>query len=394
MVKQPEPETLAPLPPLHQLFVSFLRLGATAFGGPAMIPYIRRMAVEQHKWLDDRSFRDGLALCQTIPGATAVQMSGYVGLRVKGLAGAAATFVAFALPAFLLMLVLSALYVVTQNVPQVTAVFNGLQAVVVAIIANATVSFGRTYLKTWQTALIAIFAAGLFWFGVNPIVAIVLAGVVGLLILQSEPIAHKAATAKRVPYALRSLAILVAILAVGYLVLYLVQPALFELASLMLVIDLFAFGGGFTSVPFMFNQIVSVRHWMDGPTFLNGIALGQITPGPIVITATFVGYVLYGIVGAVLATFSVFLPSFLIVVTITPFFDRLRETRYFNKAIRGVSVSFVGLLLVTTIHFGQNIPWDLPRIVLAGGAFVALYSKIDILWVVLATGALSVVILR
>jgi len=394
MTKLPEPETLAPIPSLHQLFLSFLRLGATAFGGPAMIPYIRRMAVEQHKWLDDRSFRDGLALCQTIPGATAVQMCGYVGLRIRGLAGATATFVAFALPAFLLMLVLSALYVLTQSVPQVTAIFNGLQAVVVAIIANATVSFGRTYLKTWQTALIAVFAAGLFWFGVNPIAAIVLSGVVGLLILKSERTAHKAEIAKRPLYALRSLLILVAVLALGYLALYLLQPALFELASLMLVIDLFAFGGGFTSVPFMFNQVVSIRHWMDGPTFLNGIALGQITPGPIVITATYVGYLLYGAVGAVIATFSVFLPSFLIVVAITPFFDRLRGTRYFNKVIRGVSVSFVGLLLVTTIHFGQNVPWDLPRIVLASAAFVALYLKADILWVVLATGLLSVLILR
>jgi chromate transporter len=282
---------------------------------------------------------------------------------------------------------------VTQGIPQVASIFGGLQAVTVAIIANATVLFARSYVKDWQGALIAAVAAGLFWFGVNPIVALVVAGAIGLITLKAEPAPHKAVVSARAPYPLRSLAILMAILAVGYLILYLIQPALFDLASLMLLIDLFAFGGGFTAVPFMFNQIVSVRHLMDGATFLNGIALGQITPGPIVITATYVGYLLYGLVGAAIATFSIFLPSFLILVTIAPFFDRLRETRYFNKAIRGVSVSFVGLLLVTTIHFGQNIPWDLPRIILAGGAFVALYLKVDILWVVLATVVLSVFIL-
>ncbi|MGQ9676472.1 MAG: chromate efflux transporter [Chloroflexota bacterium] len=372
------------------MFTSFLRLGLTAFGGPAMIPYIRQTVVERHKWIDDRSFRDGLALCQTIPGATAVQIGGYAGLRAGGLAGAGASFAGFALPAFILMLVLSALYVVTQSTPQVVSVFGGLQAVTVAIIANATILFARNYVKDWQSGLIATVAAGSFWFGLNPIVALALAGFVGLLVLKAEPTTHAAVVPPPTHYSLRTLAALVAVLALGYLVLYLAQPALFELASLMLVIDLFAFGGGFTSVSFMFHQVVDVKHWLDGPTFLNGIALGQITPGPIVITATYVGYLLYGFVGSVIATFSIFLPSFLILVTIAPYFDRLRETRYFNKAIRGVSVSFVGLLLVTTIHFGQNIPWDLPRIVLAGGAFVALFLKVDILWVVLATTVISV----
>lgn len=388
------------MPPAHEtpstwdLFTSFLRLGLTAFGGPAMIPYIRRVVVEQHRWIDDRSFRDGLALCQTIPGATAVQIGGYAGLRAGGLAGAAASFVGFALPAFILMLVLSALYVATQGVPEVVSAFGGLQAVTVAIIANATVLFARNYIKEWQGALIAVVAAGSFWFGVNPIVALIVAGAIGFLILKTEPAPHAAAIPPRAPFAMRSLAIFVAVVGLGFVALYVLQPALFDLASLMLIVDLFAFGGGFTSVPFMFHQVVDVRHWMDGATFLNGIALGQITPGPIVITATCVGYLLYGVAGAIIATFSVFLPSFLILVTVAPYFDQLRETRYFNKAIRGVSVSFVGLLLVTTIHFGQSIPWDLPRVALAGGAFVALFLKIDILWVVIATAVISVFILH
>jgi len=152
----------------------------------------------------------------------------------------------------------------------------------------------------------------------------------------------------------------------------------------MFRIDLFAFGGGFASVPLMFHEIVEARSWMDGQTLLNGIALGQITPGPIVITATFVGYVVYGPAGAVVATTSVFFPSFLIVVGIVPYFDRLRNSVYFTRVIGTILCSFVGLLLAVIFRFSSNISWDIPRALLATGSFVALISKVEIIWIVLA----------
>ena len=150
-------------PSLSHLFISFLRLGATAFGGPAMIAYIRKMAVEKKHWLDDQSARDGVALCQTIPGATAMQMSAYVGFRARGVGGAAASFIGFGLPAFLFMMILSALYAQTHTLPAVVSAFNGLQAIVVALVANATLSFGRTSIKNWRNVINALIAAGLFW---------------------------------------------------------------------------------------------------------------------------------------------------------------------------------------------------------------------------------------
>ena len=134
-------------PSLALLFISFFRLGLTSFGGPAMTAYIRRIAVEQKKWLDDPTFRAGVALCQAIPGATAMQVAAYVGFRTRGVAGAAATYIGFGLPAFLIMISLSALYVRTHNLPIAVSLFSGLQAIIVAIIANATVSFSRNYLK-------------------------------------------------------------------------------------------------------------------------------------------------------------------------------------------------------------------------------------------------------
>jgi chromate transporter len=180
---------------------------------------------------------------------------------------------------------------------------------------------------------------------------------------------------------------------VGLLTLLLMQRTLFDLAALMFRIDLFAFGGGFASVPLMFHEIVEVRGWLDGPTFLNGIVLGQITPGPIVITATFVGYLLYGPIGGLIATLSVFSPSFLMVIGVAPYFDRLRASRRFNQAIGGVLCSFVGLLVTVTIRFAWPIPWDILRILLAGAAWAALLRKVDILWVVLIGAIASIVIL-
>ncbi|MGB8644963.1 MAG: chromate transporter [Anaerolineae bacterium] len=160
-------EQLPPLranlaPTLATLFLSFLRLGRTAFGGPAMVAYIRRMVVQQKSWLDDEAFRAGVALCQTIPGATAMQTAAYVGFRTRGVRGAAASFVGFGLPAFCLMVILSALYAPTHGLPVITAAFDGLQAIIIGIVANATLTFGKAYLKGWRDVLLAGMAGGLF----------------------------------------------------------------------------------------------------------------------------------------------------------------------------------------------------------------------------------------
>jgi chromate transporter len=379
-------------PSLFHLFTSFLRLGATAFGGPAMVAYIRKMAVEKKRWIDETSVRDGVALCQTIPGATAMQMSAYVGLRVRGVAGAAASFIGFGLPAFLFMMILSALYARTHTLPSVVSVFNGLQAIVVALVANATAAFGRTSIKDWKNVINALIAAGLFGLKVSPILVIIIAAFLGMILYNKQPLVPAGSLLNK-SHAPKSLFMILSATAIGFGVLYLLDRKLFDLATLMFRIDLFAFGGGFASVPLMFHEVVEVRSWLDGPTLLNGIALGQVTPGPIVITATFIGYLLHGLLGGLIATISVFLPSFMMVVGIVPYFDRLRSSPYFKKVITGVLCSFVGLLLTVTIRFAFDIPWDVARILLSGAALVALILKVDILWVVLIGTVISLVVL-
>jgi len=369
------------------LFLSFLRLGLTAFGGPAMVAYIKELSVNRHHWLDKETFREGVALCQTIPGATAMQMAAYVGLRAKGIAGALSAFVGFSLPAFILMLVLSALYSRYHTVPGIISLFKGLQVIVVAIVANATYSFGKSTFKNYKEVFIAMTASILFWAGISPFIVIIGAALAGIIFSRRRIVAS-AYTKNR--HNFKELLILLVFPLLMLAMLYFIDSKLFNLAALMMRIDLFAFGGGFASIPLMLHEIVDVRGWMDNKTFMDGIALGQVTPGPIVITSTFVGYLTHGIAGAFVATIAIFTPSFLMVIAITPVFDRLKASAYFLGATKGILASFVGLLFFVTVKFSLAVPWDIVRVVLAITAFAALMKKVDILYVVLITTVISV----
>lgn len=389
--EEKEAPAALPTPTPLQLFLSFLGLGASAFGGPAMVAHIRAMVVQKRRWLDDETFRTGVAFCQTIPGATAMQTSAYVGLRILGARGAAASFIGFGLPAFLLMLALSVLYARFHDLPAVVSAFGGLQALIVALIAHAAFTFGKAYLKKWQDILIAPVAAVLFWLGLSPIAVVALSLLLGITLKLRDRSALPAPPAARESFPRRAVILILTAAVAGLSGLFLLDRRLFELSLLMLRVDLFAFGGGFASVPIMLHEIVDVRHWMDPKIFMDGIALGQVTPGPIVITATFVGYAVRSFAGALVATVSIFLPSFFLVISLSPFFLRLNSLSLFRRGIGGVLCSFVGLLASTSLKFGITLTWDLQRIAIAAAAFAALMFRVNLLWVIL--GAVVVALL-
>ena len=380
-----------PRPSLTQLFKAFLRLGLIAFGGPSMVAYIRAMSVDKKRWLDLETFNDGVALCQMIPGATAMQTAAYVGLRTRGMVGAVASYIGFGLPAFLLMMAFAALYASAHTVPVVVSAFDGLQAIVVSLIAHAALSFGRNVLRSWRHAAISIVAAILFGLRMHPILVLLAAAMGGLALLRSrQPALRGDIPSMPMRSTKRPLLVILSITALLFFLLFIFERELFRLGVLLFRIDLLAFGGGFSSVPLMFHEVVDVRHWMDGSTLMNGIALGQITPGPIVITATFIGYLLHGPLGGLVATISVFTPSFMLVTGAAPYFDRLRTSPSFNKVISAILCSFVGLLFAVTVRFAWGVHWDVRHVLLASAAFIALLFKIDILWVVAAGVVISV----
>ena len=377
------------------IFGSFLRLGITSFGGPAMIAHIKELSVKRHNWVTEETFKDGIVICQSVPGATAMQMAAYVGLRTKGLRGAVASYAGFGLPAFLLMLTLAVFYSGSREFPLVVSLFQGLQVMVVAIVANATFRFGRDIGKKPEDLVLAAAAAALFWFGVSPFAVIVGAAIAGALLFKGPALppssAIKEGDAGKIP---RPIVVFMILACAGVVGLYFVDRKLYQLAALMLRIDLFAFGGGFASLPLMFHEVVNAMGWMDGKTFMDGIALGQVTPGPIIITATYVGYLVLGFPGALVATAAIFTPSFVVLVAVTPFFDRLKNARHFSGATRGILASFVGLLCYMTIRFAVAVPWELSKILFGIAVIVALARKVNILYVVLIGSVISIFIFR
>jgi len=380
-------------PTTKNLFLSFLRLGLTAFGGPAMVAHIRELSTRRYQWLDETDFKNGVALCQSIPGATAMQTAAYVGLRVRGISGAFAAYLGFGLPAFILMLILSVIYERFSDLPRFISLFSGLQVIVVAIILSSVYSFGRNIANNYRSLIIALLSAFVFWAGISPFIAIVGAGIAGMAFSRASVSKAAVDSDMRKTSAAKQVTLILICFLLCLAALYFLNNKLFALGAVMLKIDIFAFGGGFASLPLMLHEIVMGRGWLDSKTFMDGIALGQVTPGPIVITATFVGYLVYGLSGAIVATIAIFTPSFFMLVIVAPFFDRLKNSVYFLRAIDGIFASFVGLLLYVCFKFATTVPWDIARILLGLAALAALIRKVDILYIVLAGAVISVFIL-
>lgn len=376
---------------LFSLFGAFFRVGLTAFGGPAMIPHLRNMVVQRFAWLPEHDFRQGMSVCQMIPGATVMQIAAYTGLRVRGLSGALVAFVGFGLPAFVLITVLSALYFRHQDVAWILAAFGGLQVLVVAIITSAALDFVRTYATSWQDALIGIGAAGAILLHVHPALIIAVAMLLGLYVYKRRiTTTESACPAIRANGAFcRLFGALVVVLAL----LWVFAPELFGLMTRMMRVDLFAFGGGFAALPMMLHEVVHNAGWMSETTFMDGIALGQVTPGPIVITSAFVGYAVHGLTGAAVAALGIFSPSILILVWAVPHCDRLLGSVYFRRAMRASLATLGGLMAATAVTLALPLSWSLASGALGLAAFVALRRKVDVLWVILAGTGVSVLMM-
>jgi chromate transporter len=389
-MKETENISNTPKISLLNLFTSFLKLGLTSYGGPAIVHHINKMVVHRKKWLEDETFRHGIAICQTIPGAISMNAAAFAGLRLRGIAGAAVSYIGFGLPAFILIMVLSVLYVRFSSLPMLVSVFTGLKLVVIAIMADATLSYGRNTIVSWREIIITLFAAILFMAGINPILVIVISAVLGFLLFIKSPVRLSTVKADNATYSLKPLLYILAAGLIGLLAMAIFNRDLLSLSLVMFRIDLFAFGGGYTSIPLMFHEVVEVRHWLTESVFLDGMVLGQITPGPIGMTASFVGYSTYGFAGAIVATISMLLPSFILLVAVVPYFDKMNKSTYFNKAMYGILCSFAGLLLAVTMRFAVGIEWSIIPIIFTVAAFIVLLFKVDILWVVLGGALISI----
>lgn len=263
-------------PSFYELFLSFFWIGLTGFGGLAMTAHIRRHIVDKRKWLDAHTFDSGLALCQIIPGAIVMQLAAYIGLKLKGIRGAIISFIGFGLPAFLIMFILSVLYKKSQNISGVETVLRGLRVIIVAIVANAAYIFGKKNFRNIYDWIIAAIAAGLFLTKLHPVLVLFIAALLGILLTRKDSApAGKLVKARTFRFFL----ILLIVVAICSTILFFVNKEYFTLATIMLRIDLFSFGGGLAAMPMMYHELVELFHWFDKKTFMDGVILGQVTPG-------------------------------------------------------------------------------------------------------------------
>jgi chromate transporter len=239
---------------------------------------------------------------------------------------------------------------------------------------------------------IAAATAGAFLAGLSPALTVVVAVALGALVLPK--IGPSAPIDERLNY--RSFRFPLVLLGAGLAaasLLFVADAGLFTLMAAMAKVGLFAFGGAYGSLPLMLHEVVDLRHWMDPASFLDGFALSQVTPGPILTMATFIGWNVAGLSGAVIATVAIFFPSFVVLTAAVPVLDRLRGHRLTEPAMRGAAASLVGLLAVMTYRFGILVPWSVPTVAFAVGAFGLLLARINPLWVILGIGAVAPLIL-
>ncbi len=383
--------------PLSLLFKRFLKLGATAYGGPAIAGQMKKAVVKDWGWMKEPEFMQGMALCQLIPGATFVQLSTYIGYRLRGIWGAFISAIAFVLPAFALLLILSTLYFKWGNLWFIQSLFKGLGAIVVAIVLNAFINFGKPIVKDWKVVLIAILSFFGFLFRLNTVLVFILAAVIALLLRPTiaakpgppPPSQGVTETAKEGWDSL-FLGVLAVLIGIIFAVCYWLNAQLSYLAMILSKVGALAFGGGFTIIPLIQYEVVDKFHWVNTKEFLDGIAMGQVTPGPIMITATFLGYKLSGFWGALMATIAIFSPAFFIVTLLIPHYDRLKGMRSVRIIEQGILASFVGMLGLVLYNFGRTTFVDIPSVIFTAGSFIALLKKIDLSYILLIGAILSI----
>ncbi len=312
-----------------------------------------------------------------------MQAAAYVGLKTRGVAGAGAAFIGFGLPAFLLMCLFSFFY---GRIGFPMFVFNGMRIAVIAIIFHAVFSLGKNRTKGWRNILFFTLGLTLFLYQIHVLFAIILSAACGILLTQGQAEESRAAIISTLVSARSRLWILSSISlagVLGLLALRFFHPSLFELCFTMARVDLMAFGGGFASVPIMYHEVVERLAIIQSYDFVAGLILGQATPGPIVITATFVGYLAQGWKGAMAATVYVFLPSFLLVCGLSNVYDKIARIRRVQNALEAIFISFIGFIAGTGIRLALNNPFGLKHGLIGAFLFGLLYLRIPALIVVL-----------
>jgi len=363
-------------PTWRQVFLYFLMLGFINIGGPvAQISMMFNHMVERRNWLSKDRFVKIMAFCHMLPGPEALQLAIYVGYVKRGLLAGILAGLTFIIPGALVMIGLSWLYVTYGSLPQVNDALYILKPAVLGIIAAGIIKLGRAAIKNYVlAALLAGSFLAMRFAGINFLLILLVAGILNLIIEEGLP---------RLGGEMRTTPA-VFVLLTGF---SFADSRAIEISWLLFKTGLFSFGGAYASLVFIQRGAVDQYHWLSAGQLLDGVALSVATPGPFMLFGTFVGYMAGGVGGAALATFFVFLPSFVFVLVGARYVEQLRHNRPVQSFLSGVSAAVVGVILVVSLDLAPEALASLPMILIAVvGFLIIVLLKADVAYV--AVGAM------
>jgi chromate transporter len=364
-----------------------LRLGVTAFGGPAAhIAMLRDEVVERRRWLSDAHFLDLLGATNLIPGPNSTEMFIHIGYQRAGWRGLIVGGLCFIMPAALITLALAWAYVAYGATPAATWLLYGIKPVIIAVVVQALWGLGRSAVKSWLLGLVGLATLSLYLLGFNEIALLLGGGALVMLIGNLRRLRDAkpgpglgAALLLGAPNALLAQAAAVPI-------------SLTTLFLTFLKIGAVLYGSGYVLLAFLRNDFVERLGWLTNQQLLDAVAIGQVTPGPVFTTATFIGYIVAGTPGAVLATLGIFLPSFLFVALSNPLIPRLRRSPWMSAFLDGVNVASVGLMAAVTWELGRTAVVDWLTLALALVAAVLLLRfKVNSTWLIAGGAAAGII---
>src|SRR6201982_2818023 len=348
------------MPSWREVFLYFLFLGFVNVGGPvAQITMMFNHMVEKRRWLSKDRFVKIMAFCHMLPGPEALQLAIYVGYLKRKLWGGVLAGLTFILPGALVMIVMSWLYVRYGRLPQVTDALYVLKPAVLGIIAAGIIKLGRASIRNaFLAALLAGAFVGMRFAGINFLLILLIAGLLNLMVERGSGLLKR--TAPTLPVMLIGTSALIPFS----------HSRLFQIAWLFFKTGLLSFGGAYASLVFVQRGAVAQYHWLSDGQLLDGVALSVATPGPFMLFTTFVGYIAGGVAGASLATFFVFLPSFVFVMAGVHYIEKVRENRAIQAFLAGVSAAVVGVIAVVSLDLIPKALVDWPAVGIAIAAFL------------------------
>ncbi len=371
---------------LRETALLFLKLGITAFGGPAAhIAMMRDEVVKRRKWVDDHHFLDLLGATNLIPGPNSTEMTIHLGLVRAGWKGLIAAGTCFILPAMLMVMAIAWAYVRFGTTPELSWLLYGVKPVVIAIIAQALWGLGHHAVKGLLTAIIGLTVLTFYFLGINEILLLFAGGLVAVIAGNLQSAGNNRFSGIVAPAGAITLPAAVTAAVIPF--------KLSHLFVIFLKIGSVLYGSGYVLLAFLHNDFVLRLGWLTDQQLIDAIAVGQVTPGPVFTTATFIGYVLGGLPGAILATIGIFLPSFVFVAISNPLIPRIRHSPRTGAFLDGVNVASLGLMAAVTIQLGRASFIDPAAIGIAViTAILLLYFKVNSTWLVAGGAAAGLLI--